>query len=66
MQSAIDNLGSVLIKKQKKLEFIPKDGMRKVHKPRLFDYLISVIVMRLDLRRLPIPLLRMLQFQIRC
>ena len=46
-------------KKQKMLELIPRDGMPKVHKPHMFDYLISVTVMRLDLRRLPIPLLRM-------
>ena len=49
MQSAIDNLGSLLIKKQNMLELIPKDEMRKVQKLQLFDYLIGVIVMRLDL-----------------
>ena len=55
MQSVIDNLGSLLMKKQKKLELRPKDGIRKVHKLQLFDYSICVIVMRLDLlRRLPI------------
>ena len=59
MQSVIDNLGSLLIKKQKKLEFGPKNEMRKVPMPQLCDYLIAVIVMRLDLRRLLIPLLRM-------
>jgi hypothetical protein len=64
MLPVIDNLGSLLIKKHKKLELMPKDGMRKVHKLPLFDYSINVIVMRLDLlRRLPIPLLRMHQFQ---
>ncbi len=61
MQSVIDNLGSPLSKKQKKLELRPKDGMRKVYKLQLFDYLIGVMVMRLDQRRLPIPLLRMHQ-----
>ncbi len=59
MHSIIDNLGSPLSKKQKKLELRPKDGMRKVHKLQLFDKSMSVTVMRLDLRRLPIPLLRM-------
>ena len=63
MQSVIDNLGSPLSKKLKKSELRPRDGMQKVHKPHLFDYLIGVIVMQLDLRRLPIPLLQMLQFQ---
>ncbi len=66
MQSVIDNLGSLLIKKQKKFELIPKDGMRKVHKLQLSDYLIGAIVMRLDMRRLPILLLRIHQFQISC
>ncbi len=51
--------------KAEKLEFIPKDGMRKVHKLQLFDNSITVTVMRLDQRRLPIPLLRMHQFQTR-
>ena len=32
IQYVIDNLGSVLSKKQKKVELRPKDGMRKVHK----------------------------------
>ncbi len=50
---------------QKKLELRPKDEMQKAHKLQLFDYLISVIVMRLDLRRLLIPLLQMLEFQTR-
>jgi len=36
--------------------------MRKVRKSQMFDYLISVIVTRFGQRRLPIPLLRMLQF----
>jgi len=46
--------------KAKMLELRPRDGIQKVHKLQLFDYLISVIAMRLDLRRLPIPLWRML------
>ena len=46
-------------KKQKMLELITRDKMRKVHKLHRFDYSISVIVTRLDLRQLPIPLLRM-------
>jgi len=46
--------------KAEKLELRPKDWMRKVHKLQLFDYFISVIVVQLDLRRLPIPLLQML------
>jgi hypothetical protein len=59
MQSVIDNLGSPMSKEQKKLELRPTDGLRKVHKLQLFVYLIGITVMRLDLRRLPIPLLRM-------
>ncbi len=62
MQPVIENLGSLLRKNRKKLELRPKDGMRKVHKLQLFDYVICVIVTRLDMRRLPIPLLRMHQF----
>jgi len=46
-------------KKAEKIESRPKNGVRKVPKMQLFDYLIAVIVMRLGLRRLPIPLLRM-------
>ncbi len=65
MQSVIDNLGFVLSGKHKILVLRPKDGMRKIHKLQLFDYLISVIVMRLDLRRLLITLLQMLHFQTR-
>ena len=61
----IENLGSLLSKKRKMLELKPRDGMRKVHKLRLYDYLIGVIVMRLELRRLPIPLLGMHQVQTR-
>jgi hypothetical protein len=64
MQSVINNLGLRLSRKQKILELRPRDGMLKVHKPQVFDYyLISVTVMRLDQRRLLIPLLRMLQLQ---
>jgi hypothetical protein len=48
---AIRNRQSRLIVDQKaeKLELRPKDGMWKVHKSQLFDYSISVIVMRLDM-----------------
>ncbi len=60
MQPVINKLESLLSKKQKKLELRPKDGMRKIHKLKFFDYSISVTVMRLDLRRLPIPLLRIM------
>ena len=49
MQSVIDNLGSLLIKNQKKIELRPKAGMRKVYKLQLFDDLIGFIIMRLDL-----------------
>jgi len=65
MQSIFDNLGSLLRKKPKMLELRPKDGILKVHKLQLLDYFISVIVTRLDLRRLPILLLRMIRFQTR-
>ena len=37
MQPAIKKLGSLLSKKQTKLELKPNDGMRKVHKLQLFD-----------------------------
>ncbi len=65
MQPVIDKIGSRLSKKRKKSELKSRDGMWKVYKSQLFDYSISAIVMRLDLRRLLIPLLRMLQIQTR-
>ena len=65
MQPVIENLGLLLSKKQKMLELRMRDGMRKIYKSQLLDYFISVTVMRLDLRWLPILLLRIHQFQTR-
>ncbi len=52
-------LNSLLSKSMKRLELKLRGGLRRVRKPQLFDWLIIVIPMRLDHRRLRIVLFQM-------